>query len=170
MKARRIAILVLVVLVAVVLQTTIFVRIRPFDAAPSLALLVVLGYARYLPAEFALLLGFGAGLLQDLLSDTPLGLWALVLTTVAFVTVRVRERLEDDFGLLGPYVLVATVGALTLFSVLGTIFGERTLADAAVLKKILLPAVYNTLLAPLILAMAPRTLGVARRRSASLSL
>lgn len=93
-----------------------------------------------------------------------------MLTTLAFVTVRVRERLEDDFGLLGPYVLVATVGALTLFSVLGTIFGERTLADAAVLKKILLPAVYNTLLAPLILAMAPRTLGVARRRSASLSL
>ena len=61
MKARRAVLLAAVVVVAVALQTTLFVRLRPFDAAPALVVLVVMAYARYLPAEYALLTGFGAG-------------------------------------------------------------------------------------------------------------
>ncbi len=166
MKARHAALLCLVVLVAVALQTTLFVHLRPFDAAPALVLLVVMGYARYLPPEYALLTGFGAGLLQDLLSESPLGLWALVMTTVAFSVVRLRDRFEDDFGLIGPFVLVITIGGLALFSVLGTIFGEKTLADAGILKKLALPALYNLIIAPLIFPLLPITLGISRRREA----
>ena len=143
---------------------------RTFDAAPALVLLVVLAYARYLPAEFALLTGFFAGLFQDLLVESPLGLWALVMTAVAFSVLRFRDRFEDDFGLIGPFVLFLTIGGLALFSVLGTIFGEKTLADVGILKKIALPAVYNVVLAPLILPIAPLTLGVTRRRDTAFTL
>jgi rod shape-determining protein MreD len=69
-------------ILAVAVQTTLFARFRPFDAAPALVMLVVLAFARHLPSEYALLMGFGAGLFQDLLAETPLGLWALVLTAV----------------------------------------------------------------------------------------
>lgn len=170
MKFRRVALLALITLVAVALQTTLFSRIRPFDTAPALVLLLVMAYARFLPAEYALLHGFAAGLLLDLLSETPLGLWALVLTTVAYAVLRFRDRFEDDFGLVAPFVLVVTVGGLTLFSVLGTIFGEKTLADVGILKKVVLPAVYNTALAPLILPLATRSLGIVRRSSGALTL
>ncbi|MEK7252259.1 MAG: rod shape-determining protein MreD [Actinomycetota bacterium] len=170
MKARRAVLLAAVVVVAVALQTTLFVRLRPFDAAPALVVLVVMAYARYLPAEYALLTGFGAGLLQDLLSETPLGLWALVMTTVAFSVLRFRDRFEDDFGLIGPFVLVVSIGGLALFSVLGTIFGEKTLADAGILKKLALPAVYNVILAPLILPLIPLTLGISRRRDTAFTI
>ena len=170
MKSRRVILAVIVLIVAVAFQTTLFARIRPFDAAPALVMLVVIAYARVLPAEWSLLYGFGGGLLQDLLSENPLGLWALVMTTVAFGTIRFRDRVEDDFGLIAPFVLVLTIGGLTLFSVLGTIFGEKTLADAGVIKKVVLPAVYNVVLAPAILPLAGWTLGLARRRGSALSL
>lgn len=166
MKARHALVVAAVVIVAAAVQTTLFMWVRPFDSAPALLLLIVLAYARHLPPEYALLTGFGTGLLQDLLAETPLGLWALVLTTVAFVVLRYRDRFEEDFGYLGPFVLAVTVGGLALFAVLGTIFGEKTLADAGVIRKIVLPGVYNLVLAPLILSLAPFTLGIRRRDAA----
>ena len=170
MKLRRFIFTAVIVVMAAALQTTMFARIRPFDAAPALVLLVVIAFARHLPAEAALLLGFGAGLIQDLLSESALGLWALVFTTVAYFVVRFRDRLEDDFSLIGPFVFGVTVGSLALFSVLGTIFGEKTLADVGLIKKILLPSLYNMVLAAMILPFATWVLGAARRRSSPFEL
>ncbi|HEX9977671.1 MAG TPA: rod shape-determining protein MreD [Acidimicrobiia bacterium] len=165
MKVRRLIATAAIVVIAAAVQTTMFATIRPFDAAPALVLLVVIAFARHLPAEAALLLGFGAGILQDLLSDSALGLWALVLTTVAFFVLRFRDRLEDDFSLIGPFVFGVTAGGLALFSVLSTIFGEKTLADVGLIKKVLLPSLYNMVLAAPILPFATWVLGAARRRS-----
>jgi len=162
-KVRRLIATAAIVVIAAAVQTTMFATIRPFDAAPALVLLVA--FARHLPAEAALLLGFGAGILQDLLSDSALGLWALVLTTVAFFVLRFRDRLEDDFSLIGPFVFGVTAGGLALFSVLSTIFGEKTLADVGLIKKVLLPSLYNMVLAAPILPFATWVLGAARRRS-----
>ena len=92
------------------------------------------------------------------------------MTTVAFSVLRFRDRFEDDFGLIGPFVLVVSIGGLALFSVLGTIFGEKTLADAGILKKLALPAVYNVILAPLILPLIPLTLGISRRRDTAFTI
>ena len=165
MKLRRLVAVVVIVLIAAALQTTMFARLRPFDSAPALVLLVVIAFARHIPAEAALILGFGAGVLQDLLADSPLGLWALVFTSAAYFVLRFRDRLEDDFSLIGPFVFAVTAGSLALFSVLGTIFGEKTLADVGIIKKVLLPSLYNMLLAALILPFATWVLGAARRRT-----
>lgn len=170
MKLRHAAATVGVVIAAVAIQTTMFGRFRLFDAAPALVLLVVMVYARYLPAEYALLTGFGTGLFQDLLAESPLGLWALVLTSVAFGVLRFRDRLDDEFGYLGPFVFLISLGGLALFAVLGTIFGEKTLADAGILKKVALPALYNVILAPLVLRVVPFSLGVNRYRDTAFRL
>ncbi|MFH2073476.1 MAG: hypothetical protein ABIJ75_11560, partial [Actinomycetota bacterium] len=97
------------------------------------------------------------------LSESPLGLWALVHTVVIFVVVRFRERTEDDPLILGFGVFLLTAGALTLFAILGTIFGEKTLADASIVRKIVLPAAYNTVLAAAVLPGASRLMGAHRR-------
>jgi len=169
-KARRFIATALIVVMAAALQTTMFASIRPFGAAPALVLLVVIAFARHLPPEGALVLGFGAGILQDLLSEGVLGLWAMVFTVVAFFVLRFRDRIHDDFSLIGPFVFGVTVGGLALFSVLGTIFGEKTLADAGLLKKILLPSAYNFVLAAAVLPFANWVLGAARRRSSPFEL
>lgn|GEM_PF-993402 len=159
MKWRRTAVAVALVILGVALQTTLFVRLRPFEASPALALLVTLAVSRHLGRVPALLVGFCTGLLLDLLSETALGLWALVLTTVAFATVRLRHRFEDDVTLLIPGVFLLSFIGLALYALLGTIFGAQTLADAQVVRKMLLPAVYNTILAPLVLPPITRLIG-----------
>jgi len=159
LRYRRAAVTVLSIIAAVALQTTLFVRLRPFDAAPALVVLVVIGLARHLSSELALFAGFSAGLLEDLLSQSPLGLWALTLTTVAYFVVRVRDRMEEDFSLLAPFVFLLTLGAITLFAVLGTIFGEKTLADAGFVRKILVPSVYNLALSGAVLPFFTWALG-----------
>ncbi|MBU1226170.1 MAG: rod shape-determining protein MreD [Actinobacteria bacterium] len=151
------------IVAAVALQTTLFADLRPLDAAPALALLALIGAGRHMREQPALLVGFGSGLLLDLLSESPLGLWALVHTVVIFVVVRFRERTEDDPLILGFGVFLLTAGALTLFAILGTIFGEKTLADASIVRKIVLPAAYNTVLAAAVLPGASRLMGAHRR-------
>ena len=74
--------------------------------------------------------------------------------------VRIRDRLEDDFSLLAPFVFGLSVGGITLFAVLGTIFGEKTLADAGFLRNILVPSLYNVALTGLVLPLLTWALGV----------
>lgn len=159
MKWRKTVVAVGLALLAVALQTTLFVRFRPFGASPALVLLVILALARHLGRMESLILGFAAGLLLDLLSETALGLWALVAVSVAFATVRLRHRFEDDITLLVPGIFLISFGAMALYGLLGTIFGEQTLADAQVVRKMLLPAVYNVVLAALILPLVTKMVG-----------
>jgi rod shape-determining protein MreD len=158
-KWRRTAVAVALALLGVALQTTFFVEWRPFGATPALALLIVLGISRHRGRLEALLIGFGTGLLLDLLSESALGLWALVCTAVAFATVRLRHRFEDDVTLLIPGVFLFSFGAMALYGLLGTIFGQQTLADAQVVRKMLLPAVYNTVLAVVVLPLVTKLVG-----------
>lgn len=163
MKWAKAGIVVVLLVAAVALQTTLFASLRPFDAAPALVALVVFAVARHLSAEAALLAGFSAGVMADLMSETPLGLWALTMVTVAFAVVRSRPRFEDDVTLLGPAVFVVSFGALAFYALLGTIFGEKTLADRSWLQNLLLPSVYNVVIAPIVLPLVTTMLGARRR-------
>ena len=97
MTGRMLSVSLASVVVAVVLQTTLFVddTLRPFGATPNLVLVAVVTAALVLDAEPAIFLGFTGGLLTDLLGGSPLGLWSLVLTVVAYVTIRFRGGLVD---------------------------------------------------------------------------
>ncbi|MDX1691549.1 MAG: rod shape-determining protein MreD [Acidimicrobiia bacterium] len=162
-KTRRTLIVFAFVIGAIALQTTLFDRLRPLDAAPALGVLVVIALARHLAPEAALITGFGAGLFQDLLSDSVLGIWALSLSVVAFATIRLRDRLVEDITLIGPAVFGLSLAALALFAVLGTIFGQRTFADQALVRNMLLPAAYNLVLAIVVFPLTTWALAPERR-------
>lgn len=149
MRARPILITLTMILAAVVVQTTIFApgNLQPFGVAPNIVLLVVIAAARYLDAEPAILSGFTAGLLVDLLGGSPLGLWAIALTAVAFAVVKLRDRVSDSPLALAAAVFGFTLMGQVVFVVLGTLFGQGAISDPQVLRKLLLPAVYNVILA-----------------------
>jgi rod shape-determining protein MreD len=162
---RAIGLAIAFVVTSVVIQTSAFGagRIQPFGASPALVLLVVIGCARYLAAEPALLVGFTAGLLLDLLGGSALGLWAMSYTVVAYAAWRVRERADDGPFVIGFGVLLLTVLGQSLFAVAGTLFGQRILSNPVAVKHMLLPAVYNVALAVLVLPLITRLLGDRRR-------
>jgi rod shape-determining protein MreD len=155
---RRLNIALIMAVVAVILQTTLFVELRPFGVAPDFVLLVVVVCALYLSDEGVMVLAFSAGLLNDLLGNTLLGVWALVLTVVAFAAARARYRVEGSVPAMAVGVLVITIAGELLFAIVGTLFGQEVFADTAVFKKIVLAGVYNLALAPGVVVLAARVL------------
>ena len=149
MTSRALSISLVSVVTAVVLQTTLFVAdsLRVFGATPNLVLVVVVAAALLLDAEPAVFLGFTGGLLTDLVGGSPLGLWSLVLTVVAYATVRLRGIAVDSRLLVIPGVLVLAIGAGLLFVGVATLFGEQPLKDPGVIRIIILTGVYSSVVA-----------------------
>ena len=145
---------------AVVLQTTLFAvgRIQPFGAAPNIVLLAVIATVRYMEPEPGLLVGFTAGLLVDLLGGSPLGLWAMVLTVIAYLTLQLRGRAADGAIVIGVGVFVLTAIGGLLFVLVGTLFGQKSISNPALVKKMLLPGMYNVFLAAAVLPGVSRLL------------
>jgi len=157
MRARGSLIALAAVVVAVVIQTTLFApgAVRILGAAPNLVLLVVVVAARWLDPEPALYLGFTAGILVDLLGSGPLGLWAMSLTVVAYLTVRLRDHVADGPFVVGAGILGLTFAGQLVFVVFGTLFGLETVTDPQLARYLVLPSVYNMVLAaPLFWIMA----------------
>jgi rod shape-determining protein MreD len=152
------------VVVAVVLETTLFGdgRIQPFGARPNLVAVVVIATVRHLETEPGLLVGFTAGLLMDLLGGSPLGLWAMVMTVLAYLTIRLRHRADDGVLSVAIGVFALTFLANALFVLAGTLFGQRLLTDLDVVRLMLLPSLYNMLLAAAMLPLATRLMGARR--------
>ncbi len=137
------------VVLAVVLQTTLFVnnQARLFGVAPNLVLLAVVASVRYLTPEQGIFLGFTGGLLIDVLGGSPLGLWALVLTVVAYLSVRLSDRTAERLVLQVASVFVLGLIGGGLFLGVATLFGEQPLKDPGVWRILVLSAVYTALLA-----------------------
>lgn len=156
MNLRPVALSILLVFVAVVIQTTLFGvgRVQPFGATPMLVLAVVVACVRYLDSEPALLLGFTAGLLLDLLGGSPLGLWAMVHVVVAYLTLRLRHRADSAVPLVAVGIFLLAVLAQTLFLVASTLFGQSLLSSSGLVMLILLPAAYTVIAAAAVMPAA----------------
>ena len=163
MTGRNVGIALLLAVTAVVLQTTLFVEVHPFGVSPNLVVLVVIAVARHLDPDPAVLFGFSAGLLTDLLGSDPLGLWALVMTVVAFATLRLRERTETAPLLTIVVVLALTFFGEVLFVLVGTLFGEKLLSQNGVARIVVLTSVYNAILATAVIPLVNRLLVQKRR-------
>jgi rod shape-determining protein MreD len=135
------------VLAAVVIQTTVFQHIRPLGYAPALGMLTVIALARHLDPEQALFVAFTGGFLQDILGGAPLGLWAITFAIVAFIALKVRDReiVGTPAVLLGVFGLTV-IGQFT-YAVLGTLFGQGIINRPGFLGDLLVPALYNVILA-----------------------
>ena len=86
--------------VALVLQVSVFTHFSWHGVVPNLALLVVVGAGLVRGAQFAMVLGFIAGVLLDLAppADHIAGRWALALLLVGYVAGRVATDARPSRG------------------------------------------------------------------------
>jgi rod shape-determining protein MreD len=149
MNRARVAIALLAIVLSLVIQTTVFGAggIEPLGVAPAFVTLMVIAIGPYVEAEYHVLLGFTAGILTDLMGSGTLGLWAMTLTIVAYATVRLRERFNEGIVLTGFLVFGLTLLGQTVFVIVSTLFGQEVAADSSVIAKVILPAVWNLVLA-----------------------
>ena len=149
MRRSRIVIALVAVVVSIVLQTTLFGAsgIQPLGVAPAIVVLVIIAVAPWIEPEYHILLGFTAGILLDLIGSGTLGLWAMTLTVVAFAAEALRARYADSILLSLVVTFVLTLAAQLVYVFLGTLFGQETASEPGLVSKIVLPAVWNVLLA-----------------------
>ncbi|MDK1010029.1 MAG: rod shape-determining protein MreD [Actinomycetota bacterium] len=149
MSRSRVVISLLVIVAAIVLQTTVFApgRIQPLGVAPALVTLAVIAISPHIESEYLLLVGFTAGILMDLIGGGTLGLWAMTLTVVAYAASRFKVRFPDGPGFVAVTVIGITVSSQLLYVLFGTLFGQGTITEPRVLANVMIPGVWNLVLA-----------------------
>ncbi len=146
MRLRTLIPIVLILLLAVVLQTTLFSQTEVFT--PDLVMLVVimLCLTRMRP-ELLLAFAFVSGLVVDLLGSAVLGLRAIVFTIVAYLALRTRERADIGRIVTGIWAGLLTFTGVVLLVLVGTLFGQTVLLGEGVVERLVLVPIANMILA-----------------------
>jgi rod shape-determining protein MreD len=146
---RRLLALAVVLVVAVLIQSTVLARLRLAGVRPDLLVLAVVSVAVATDPTTGAVFGFVAGLVADLLFDLPVGVSALVYTAVGFAVGTVRVYVTSH----RPLVHLVLAGAASLASVwcCGLLLRVFDLSSwATVTRAGPLVALYNLLLTPLV--------------------
>lgn len=152
-------------LAAFLLQTTLAPHLRIAGVQPDFLLIVVVTYGFLEGPVVGSATGFFAGLLQDMLLVTTLGLNALSKTIVGYLSGMVEQNIfSESFTLPMLAIFATTVLNESIFLALRATLGE-SIAPVVAAKSVVIPAaLYNAALAGLLYPALTRVL---KRRTAS---
>lgn len=169
----RLVAALLTVLLALLLQVTVFPHFAWDGVVPDLVLLTVAGAALVTDPRFATLLGFFAGLLLDVAppADHLAGRWALALLVVGYVVGRLAH--DHQPALSGrrpsyPLMLAAGAGAAfvgsSVYALSGLLFRDPAVGFGDLFHVVLAAVTYDVLAA---LVVLPLTVWVFTREPGS---
>ncbi|HTJ77311.1 MAG TPA: rod shape-determining protein MreD [Acidimicrobiales bacterium] len=146
-------------LAALLLQTSVLARMRIFGVMPDfMLLLAVAGGITAGPIRGATL-GFASGMLIDLFLPTPLGLSALVFTFVGYgVGVANTGVLRSAWYIPVLTAAAACIAGEILYALIGSVLGEPMLT-AHLVTIALVVGVTNGVLAPVAVKLVSWSLG-----------
>lgn len=151
---------------ALLLQTTVLVRMRVFGVMPDFMLLVAVSGGITAGATRGATLGFASGMLIDLFLPTPLGLSALVFTLVGYgVGVANTGVLRSAWYIPVLTAGGASVAGVVLYAVVGSMLGERMI-DGHLVTIAVVVGLFNAVLAPVAVKFVDWSLGSLQTGSA----
>jgi len=146
MRLRPVIFVSVFLLVAIVLQTTLFSQTEPFT--PDLVMLVVILLCLTKTRPEGLLgVAFLAGLAVDLLGSSVLGLRAIVFTVVAYLAIRTKDRADIGRIVTGLWAGLMTLSGVVLLIIVGTLFGQIVLLGDGVVERLFLVPLTNVFFA-----------------------
>lgn len=153
MPANRVAVLVLSLFTALLLQVTVVARLSFLGAKPDLVLVTVVCFALADGPGAGMGAGFGVGLVADLLGSHTLGLLALILCVIGYASGVIRSY----FDRLSTFTPMLVVGAMTAVAVLaysgiGALVGDPRIDQDPVVRSLLLTSFYDVVLTPFVFA------------------
>ena len=163
---RRAVTLALIILTAILLQSTLFGEIRLIGARPELLYLVTILIAmREGPSEGAIA-GFAGGMALDFLLNQPKGITALTLTILGYVVGQLRQYIVSTSPWLPSIlVVIGTFFGVVFFGILSFLLGQLDVSVAYLLKTAFLSAIYNGLLTPIVYPILRRVTDTSEARS-----
>jgi rod shape-determining protein MreD len=138
----------LLLVVAVVLQLSVFSRIGIVGGHADVVVLVVAAVAYYAGSVSGSATGFAAGFLLDLLSGATMGASSLVLTAVGYGVGRFRELRNPSHGLLPIGAGAAATAAWVVgFATVSFMLDVGATVSPLVFRDMLVTTLLGTLLA-----------------------
>ncbi|WP_327409820.1 rod shape-determining protein MreD [Streptomyces sp. NBC_01281] len=164
MRFNRMLLSVTLVVVALVIQVSVLARLHLPGAVPDLVLLTVIALAMVYGHVGGALIGFGAGLLSDVVppADHAAGRYALVLCVIGYCVGLVKPengRLKSATGPMAV-VVVAAIGSTLLYAGVGALVGDTAARHVGLTSLLFTAALYDLLLAPFVV---PVVMALARR-------
>jgi rod shape-determining protein MreD len=159
--------LVLLLIAVVLVQTAVLPHLRIAGVAPEVGLVATVAVAFVAGPEAGAVFGFAAGLALDLFLSTPLGLSAFAWSITGYVIGVVEGAVLRTAWWFIPAVtlLAGLVGGL-LFVLLGAVVGEGQLWGWESLRTVVIAAVYDALIAPIVFPVVRVALHAADPRAA----
>ena len=148
--------------VALVLQVSVFTHFSWHGVVPNLVLLVVVGAALVRGSQFAMVLGFAAGVLLDLAppADHIAGRWALALLLVGYVAGRVATDARPTAPAVLATVAASSFLGTSVFALSGLMLRDPAVAIGDLLEVVGGALVLDLLVTPVVL---PLVMGLFRR-------
>lgn len=144
--------LALLVVVALVLQVSVFPHASIEGVVPNFVLLVVVAAGLVHGAQHAAVLGFCAGLLVDLAppAEHVAGRWALALMIAGYVAGRVRQDVRPTWGAVALTVVACSFVSSSVFALSGLVLGDSAASVTEMLRVIGYGMAWDLLLAPVV--------------------
>ena len=153
MTSLRTPVIALLVLLAIVLQVSLFTSLQIDGVAPDLALLVVIAAALVRGPEYAAVLGFIAGLLVDIAppADHTAGRWAVAFVVSGYLAGMVRRDARSSALAAVVVVAAGAFVATSIFALSGLLIGDQRVEVGNALHVIPVAVLYDVLLTPLVI-------------------
>lgn len=152
--------LVLLALVAVVIQDAAISQITLFGVSADVMPLVVMSVGLLCGSMTGAVMGFGAGLLVDLLLVQTLGITSLLYLLIGYWSGRVRELRDPSHGLV-PVAggAAATAVAQIGMAMLQFLLGVNAPVSGLLVQQIFVTILINTLISLPVYAIVRRAIG-----------
>jgi rod shape-determining protein MreD len=141
----------LLVIVGVVTQLAVISQFSFWGANADLTPLIAVSVGLLAGPVSGSIAGFSAGLVVDMALVQTLGVSSLLLTGIGYLAGRYRELRDTSHTLVPPLAgAIATLVWAASFSVTQFLLGVESTVSALVVRDILIGALINGLLAPLV--------------------
>lgn len=155
MTTARAALLSALVCAAVICQAVVFRFVAIDGVVPNLALILVVAAAISRGPQFAMVLGFAAGLLLDLAppADHVAGRWALALVVVGYLAGRVRQDARSSAVTAVVVVGAASFIGTSVYALTGVLLDDAALPLNQMLQVIVISVLWDLMLAPFLMPL-----------------
>jgi rod shape-determining protein MreD len=162
---RRVLALAAIIITAVLLQSTVFSQLRLLGVRPELLYLVTILVALHEGPNEGAIVGFTAGLAQDMFLDQPKGITALTLTLLGYTVGMARQYIVSPSPLIPTIVVaIATALGVAFYEIVTFLLGQFESSITYAVKVALLTALYNAVLTPILSPLLRRIIEGSRPR------
>jgi len=162
---RRVLALAAIIVTAVLLQSTVFSQLRLLGVRPELLYLVTILVALQEGPNEGALVGFTAGLAQDMFLDQPKGITALTLTLLGYTVGMARQYIVSPSPLVPTIVVaIATALGVAFYEIVTFLLGQFDASITYAVRVALLTALYNAILTPILSPLLRRIIEGSRPR------